>query len=252
MARNRSAAASSAPVAERLCRHPAGGRDQLPAYCAELVRSRVVSVQDKQHAGLAQGPPAAFSLDDAVGGSRQPAALVGEPCELQVPDVWFCQVPVEQPAGVFEMAHEQSDGEAGHGEVLAAVEEHGDDVRERDAGRGQLIADALECLQRAHAGVGADSGAAVPGPHMVIADVDAAGPGDAKFRPVGVEFAVIDRGAVAVEARQRARTREGGVVEHAVEDGDAVAEVGLEEHHERPAVPCRERRHAEGAGVGGA
>ena len=87
---------------------------------------------------------------------------------------------------------------------------------------------------------------------MVIADVDAAGPGDAKFRPVGVEFAVIDRSAVVAEARQRTRTHEGGVVKHAVEDGDAVAEVGLEERHERSPVPCREGRHAERARVGGA
>ena len=236
-------------LAELLRHQPAGGSDHLPAYCAELLRSRVVGVQHKQHPGLAQGPPAAFSLDDAFGGGRQPAALVGEPCELQVPDDRFCQVPVEQLAGVFEVAHEQSDGEAGHGEVLAAVEEHGDDVRERDAGRGQLIADALEGLQRAHAGVGADSGAAVPGPHMVIADVDAAGPGDAKFRPVCVEFAVIDRSAVAAQACQRAHAREGGVIEHAVEDGGAVAEVGLEQHHERSPVPCCQGRHAEGARV---
>ena len=34
------------------------------------------------------------------------------------------------------------------------------------------------------------------------------------------------------------------MVEHPVEYGDAVTEIGLEERHERPAVPRRERRHA--------
>ncbi len=159
-----------------------------------------------------------------------------EPRELQVPDHRFCKVRVEQPVGVFEVAHQQSDDEAGHGEVLAAVKEHGDDVRERDFGRGQLIADALECLQGAHAGVGADPGAAVPGPCLVVADVDAAGPGDAEFPPVGVKLTIVDRAVVPV-AGQRARTRESGVVKHAVQNGDAVAKVRLEEGHERPAVP---------------
>ena len=47
----------------------------------------------------------------------------------------------------------------------------------------------------------------------MITDVDEAGPGDAKFRPVGVEFAVVHESAVVVEACQRARTHEGGVVD---------------------------------------
>ena len=84
---------------------------------------------------------------------------------------------------------------------------------------------------------------------MVIADVDAAGPGDAEFRPVGVEFAVIDGACPGGQLCQGARARAGGVVEHAVQYGDAVAEVGLEQRHERSAVPRREGRHAEGARV---
>lgn len=34
----------------------------------------------------------------------------------------------------------------------------------------------------------------------------------------------------------RARAGEGGVVEQAVQDGDAIAEIGLEQRHERPPV----------------
>ena len=78
-------------------------------------------MQHEQHASLAQGPSAAFSPEDSFGGSGQPAALMSEPRELQLPDVRFRQVEIKQSSGVFEVAYQQSDDEAGHGEILATT-----------------------------------------------------------------------------------------------------------------------------------
>jgi RES domain-containing protein len=48
---------------------------------------------------------------------------------------------------------EKTNHKADHRKVLAAVEKRGDDVHDRNVDLDKLVAYALECLQRTHAGI---------------------------------------------------------------------------------------------------
>ncbi|MET9062877.1 hypothetical protein ABZX99_34305 [Streptomyces antibioticus] len=171
-----------------------------------------------------------------------------EACELKVPDDRLGEIAVQQAAGAFQVANEQSDDQADHRQVLAVLEQDGDQRGQGDVCLDQLVAHLLQRLQCAHAGEGADAGPPVPEPGVLASDVGPASTStsDIKFGAVGVEVVFLNPGAVlAVTACKGACARQCGVVEHMVQHRDGGAEVRSEQRHERTAVPGRKRGHSE-------
>lgn len=92
--------------------------------------------------------------------------------ELEVPNRGFSEERVDGSAAGAEMAHEHPVDQGGHRQVLAVGEqESGEHVRRQLPMLDQLVDDDLECLQGAHAGVGTDTYAPIPEPHLSVADV---------------------------------------------------------------------------------
>jgi hypothetical protein len=91
------------------------------------------------------------------------------------------------------VANEDADDEADHGEVLAAVEERPDHVRKGHADPEELVANPLERLQRADAGIRTNGSSSVPAPHVRVPDVFLTSPSDLKFDSVAVELRLVDR-----------------------------------------------------------
>ena len=64
--------------------------------------------------------------------------------ELLLPHERFGEVRIEQILGVFEMAHEETDDEPDHREVLATIEEYGYNGGDRTTDGNQLVAYLLQ------------------------------------------------------------------------------------------------------------
>src|SRR5205823_4595904 len=88
----------------------------------------------------------------------------------------------------------------------------------------------------------------VPDPDVTVPDVDATRAGDFEFSPILVEISFIDWSAVhAMKTCECPSPRQRGMIQHPVQQRDAIPEIGLEQLEERAAVPRSERGGAEAA-----
>ena len=147
------------------------------------------------------------------------------------------------------MPYEKSHDEADHRKVLAAIQQYRDQGPDWNADLNQLVAHSLQRLQCAKAWIWSDSGAAVPAPNVLIANVEPVHASDFEFALVRAARVRYEWSVSLIEPGKLAHANARGMIQQAVQHCDAVTEVGLKQRQERAAVPRSQRNYADASSV---
>jgi hypothetical protein len=139
------------------------------------------------------------------------------------------------------VADQQADHQGGHGQVVAVAQQDLGDVRQGHAeGVDELIGEAFDGQEGADARVRADRRAAVPRPHVLVANAMLESrPGKVQLEP---EWGKLGRIGVRRLVGVRADTHGGSAVEHPVDQSERIHGAGVEQPVERPEIPPRQAR----------